>query len=339
MRTTIIQLIGIFSILLLFFFSLPLYNEYISLIINNKVKQSLQENNLSWVKVVTNEREVVLSGETTKSDEHQKALQLVRSLWFVKSIKDDINPLVVKPYRMNISWDSDKLSLKGYIVNNKEREKIKREVNKDFTGKEIEFSLETAQGAPDGWMELNIALLKSIMNLPLASIRIIDKTVTIAGKVDTYKESKNLQQKIDRFKEKGYVIDFEIVSLDMARVVCQKKFDQLLSSDTIYFLTGTATIESRSYNLLRQIADIAVLCPNAKLLISGHTDNVGDPLTNLTLSLQRANAVKGYLFSEGGVPLNRLKATGKGEDYPIADNTTKEGRAKNRRIEIKVTGI
>ena len=339
MRTVIIQLIGIFFILLLFFFSFPLYTEYITLIINTKVEESLKAEKLFWVKVNTHERDVTLSGETTQSDEHQRALQLVRSLWFVKHVKDNINPLVVKPYQMEAQWDGNKLTLKGYLSNNKEREKFKREINKTFLGKKVEFNLKTAQGAPNNWTELNINLLKEIINLPLGSFRIIDKTIHLAGKVKTSKEIKNLQDKIIGLKKQGYTIDFQVVALDAAIVICQEKFNQLLSTNKIYFFTGTATIDSRSHKLLKKLADTAVLCSNTKLLISGHTDNVGDPVANLTLSLQRANAVKGYLFSKGGVPLNRLEAIGKGADYPIADNTTKEGRAKNRRIEIKVMSI
>ncbi len=339
MRTVIIQLIGIFFILLLFFFSFPFYTEYIELVINTKVEQSLKEEKLSWVKVNTHEREVTLSGETTQSDEHQKAVQLVRSLWFVKHVKDNINPLVIKPYQMEAQWDGNKLSLKGYLSNNKERERFKQEINKSFAGKKVEFNLKTGQGAPSNWTELNINLLKEIINLPLASIRVIDKKINIAGKIETSEEIKNLQKKISLFKEQGYAINFQVVALDASIVICQQKFNQLLSTNKIYFFTGTATIDSRSHGLLKKIADVAVLCPNTKLLISGHTDNVGDANDNLILSLQRAKAVKGYLFSEGGVPLNRLEAIGKGADYPIADNTTKEGRAKNRRIEIKVTSI
>ena len=225
MRTVIIQLIGILFILLLFFFSLPLFTEYISLTINTKIEQSLKEENLSWVKVSTSEREVTLSGETTQSDEHQKALQVVRSLWFVKHVKDDINPLVVKPYRMDAQWNGEKLSLEGYVSNNKEREKFEQEISKSFTGKKVVFNVTTAQGAPDDWIELNTALLKEIINLPLASIRVIDKTIRIAGKVETSEEIKNLQQKISVFKKQGYAVNFQVVALDAAMVICQKKFN------------------------------------------------------------------------------------------------------------------
>jgi len=70
--------------------------------------------------------------------------------------------------------------------------------------------------------------------------------------------------------------------------------------------------------------------------IGGYTDNVGDPQANLKLSQERADAVMADLVKLGVDP-GRLKAEGYGQEHPIADNSTQEGRAKNRRIDLRVT--
>lgn len=75
-----------------------------------------------------------------------------------------------------------------------------------------------------------------------------------------------------------------------------------------------------------------------KVIITGHTDNVGTPKYNQKLSLRRAEAVRNYLVSLG-VNSKKMKVSGKGETKPIASNSTKEGRAKNRRVEIEVIGL
>jgi OOP family OmpA-OmpF porin len=77
---------------------------------------------------------------------------------------------------------------------------------------------------------------------------------------------------------------------------------------------------------------------NLEVIIAvGHTDSVGADAYNQKLSVKRAEAVKAYLVSKG-IETNRVYTEGKGEAQPVADNKTKEGRAKNRRVEIEVVG-
>ena len=77
---------------------------------------------------------------------------------------------------------------------------------------------------------------------------------------------------------------------------------------------------------------------NLEVIIAvGHTDSVGSDAYNQKLSVKRSEAVKAYLVSKG-VEKNRVYTEGKGEKQPVADNKTKEGRAKNRRVEIEVVG-
>jgi OOP family OmpA-OmpF porin len=77
---------------------------------------------------------------------------------------------------------------------------------------------------------------------------------------------------------------------------------------------------------------------NLEVVIAiGHADSIGSDAYNQKLSVRRAESVKAYLVSKGIEP-NRIYTEGKGEKQPVADNKTKEGRAKNRRVEIEVIG-
>lgn len=104
---------------------------------------------------------------------------------------------------------------------------------------------------------------------------------------------------------------------------------------TINFDTGKSTITSDSEEALSAILAILDQYPNARFKVEGHTDSVGSEKSNKKLSDERAASVKSYLTANG-VSLNRLESEGYGEEKPIADNSTKAGRAKNRRVEINL---
>ena len=104
----------------------------------------------------------------------------------------------------------------------------------------------------------------------------------------------------------------------------------------IEFETGKATIKSKSFPLLDQIANIFIENSNYIIEVQGHTDNTGKAESNKTLSDKRAHAVMDYMIKKG-VPAERMTAVGYGQEQPIADNNTKAGRAKNRRVEFKIS--
>ena len=108
------------------------------------------------------------------------------------------------------------------------------------------------------------------------------------------------------------------------------------SFDRLTFETGKATLKPESQEQLKNIAEILKAYPTVTLKIGGYTDNTGDPQANLKLSQQRADTVMADIVRLG-VNASRLKAEGYGKEHPVADNSTEEGRAKNRRIDMRVT--
>jgi OOP family OmpA-OmpF porin len=101
----------------------------------------------------------------------------------------------------------------------------------------------------------------------------------------------------------------------------------------INFETGSDQISSSSLQVLDEIYSSVVTSEGLKVGIYGHTDNVGDPNFNKSLSDRRAASVKAYLTKKG-VPSNRIQTAGYGEEQPLADNTSEKGRATNRRVQI-----
>ncbi len=110
-------------------------------------------------------------------------------------------------------------------------------------------------------------------------------------------------------------------------------FEQALTG--IQFETGKDIIKKQSFSILDNVVKVMKENPSYLLSIEGHTDNQGDDTKNLVLSENRAKAVLKYL-SDKGVESSRLTALGFGETKPKLSNDTKEGRAKNRRVEFNV---
>ena len=117
---------------------------------------------------------------------------------------------------------------------------------------------------------------------------------------------------------------------------CQSEFDNYLSAERIEFEKAGAEISLKSLGLVDRLSDIARNC-DARIRISGHTDSDGDGTSNLHVSTKRAHNLRKRMLARG-VPESQVTAVGYGETRPIADNSTPEGREKNRRIEIRVTG-
>jgi OOP family OmpA-OmpF porin len=106
--------------------------------------------------------------------------------------------------------------------------------------------------------------------------------------------------------------------------------------DRLLFDTGSATLQPQSTEQLNNIAAILKAYPAVHLTIGGYTDNTGDAAQNLKLSQDRADSVVNQLEQMNIAP-DRLVAKGYGEDHPVGDNSTAEGRALNRRISMLVT--
>jgi outer membrane protein OmpA-like peptidoglycan-associated protein len=111
----------------------------------------------------------------------------------------------------------------------------------------------------------------------------------------------------------------------------------IVNMGDVLFDTGKADLYPEGREALAKLSGILLNYPSLRLTIEGHTDNIGSAETNQALSEQRADAVRNYLVSQG-LSAASLSAKGLGMNNPVADNGTAEGRQKNRRVEIIVSG-
>lgn len=123
---------------------------------------------------------------------------------------------------------------------------------------------------------------------------------------------------------------------EIAKVKEESRGMVITLDGSVLFATGKTSLLPIAEEKLQKVAEVLQKQDDSKqITVEGHTDSVGSDEDNMRLSQARADSVRTYLVSQG-VPTSRIKAVGRGESMPIADNKTPEGRANNRRVEIIV---
>lgn len=248
----------------------------------------------------------------------------------------------VDPYTMKIKYRKNLMTIDGYISSMNRRNDFLDKLRLSYSTINIIDELSIDKGEPDGWIEFIVDIVNELKFLIDGSMKISGKDAYILGKLETMEEQKIFDKKlnkvISRHKNKGYKIkSSKIIILNTQVKICQEKFNTFIKDNKIIFDVATDIIKPENDARLKNLYNIAESCPKTKIHIIGHTDSTGNNQANKSLSLNRAKAVFKKLRKLGISP-SKMKAIGKGKDFPIADNLTLEGREKNRRIEFKILG-
>jgi len=116
-------------------------------------------------------------------------------------------------------------------------------------------------------------------------------------------------------------------------------YEVVLSEDSGNFAFGKSVLPDESKAKIDELIGKLLADPKgAYFEIEGHTDNVGDKMTNEKIGMERAENVKRYLYNQHKIPLHRMNVISYGEEKPAAENKTKEGRAQNRRVVLRILG-
>lgn len=203
------------------------------------------------------------------------------------------------------------------------------------------------ENLPDGWTVRSMAGLEAMSHMRNGSVVVLPDEVIIKGRsakddissiisrIFATRVGTNANYTVDVKFDENLIPIAPTEPLGISDQDCVKQITAVLGATKINFAPSSASIEDASLGVIDSIAEILVECPSAQFEISGHTDSQGSEGTNTTLSQGRADAVLSALLDRR-VLTTKMVSKGYGEAHPIADNSTEEGRAQNRRIEFKL---
>ena len=244
---------------------------------------------------------------------------------------------------LSVALSVGKLTLSGEVPDEAAREAL-LDVAEAAVGEEnVTDSLQVGRnaGAGDVTAEAVEALAGIVAELPAwfdaAELRLRGTNLDVTGDALSLE---TLELATSFFESTvGLTVTSELVISPVAQ--SREQVKALLETETITFATGSAEITEEGIEVLERVIDLLAPAfaarPRVEVRIDGHTDDQGPEGFNRDLSLERAQAVLDYMV-EAGIPDANLFPRGFGESRPIADNSTEEGRAKNRRIEFTLEG-
>lgn len=186
--------------------------------------------------------------------------------------------------------------------------------------------------APNGWSNaISHVITEDLKKVKQGKLKVRGMQMNLSGKLNNANTIQPMTAKFQSLVSAPYRLNAQL-SVNQAE---QQMIDAALKHRIIEFESGSATLTASGQQILDEMAIALNKVGGKKVKVIGHTDSSGDANKNLTLSQQRAAAVKNYLIGKN-IAAENLTAEGLGSNQPVADNITAEGRRKNRRIEFEV---
>ena len=235
---------------------------------------------------------------------------------------------------IRISFADGKMVLEGQVPDENTRRRVLTKAQLFFGTENVTDNLQVVADAPQLWWKAKpLDVFSRLRGLPVFELVLADgDRATLAGRVGSDSAGSEIAAWLSANLVDGLKLENRL-EVDAALASSASQGDpSVLLNETIEFATGSAEVPEAARARLNLIAQ--VLAEDGRSVkVLGHTDNVGDAESNRVLSRQRAESVAAYLVAHG-VDAGKLTADGAGQDKPVADNGTPEGRQRNRRIEF-----
>ena len=335
MSRLILLIVGLCLLWALFAFGAKGRAPVIEADVDSRVEAVLADLGLDDVVVITDGRDVLLEGTVTTSDKADAATSAAADVWGVRVVDQQIQ--VAGVYHTQFCKDRSIL-LTGDVSDADAEAAFPERARDMFRFWRVEEDLDIRPDSPEGFRRFMDEALIELGQLDEGCITLNDRSLTISGSIRSERALTLMQQRMTALDDLGFDVTYnlELPVLSAEAMRCQEEANRRVAlGETVLFDFDSDELHDEGKSLLEEIVEIAALCPDVNVEVSGHTDATGDKDYNIQLGERRAEAVVAYL-TEAGMAGDRLSSVGLGFSQPIADNSTEEGRAQNRRIEFRV---
>ena len=314
--------------------------------VDRNARSALTSAGVDDVTVGVSYRDVTATGPTARRPAALAALAAADGVADVTFVSTDGTARVATPVAVRLG--GGRIVLAGSVPADEYGDRLvtaaTAAVGADNVQNNLTVSGQDASEATNAALGVLVSLV-SAMNEDLTggTARIDGDLLRIAGQLRT-EDADAIAAATDRARGAGVQVTTSYRSVPPANArpaAVQAAVTDAIGTTTIEFATGSSTLTANSQRILTDVSRTLSTAMGRNLAlrvrIEGHTDNVGDPARNRTLSINRAREVRKYLIGRG-VPADRLQAFGFGDTRPLKSNATEEGRRVNRRIAFRVLG-
>lgn len=334
MSRMITLVVGLLALWALFEFGGRTQAPVIQADIQSRTEAAIAATGLDDVVVSADGLDVGLSGTVTGDAEVGQATDVAAAVRGVRSVDSTVT---VKAYFTQFCKDDSRILLTGNVSDEDARTAFPERAQDMFRYWNVEQDLTVNENSPDGFRRFMDQALIELGQLDAGCITLNNTALSISGSVRSERALTGIKDRFDVLSHLGFEVsyDLKLPELSEQAAVCQEEANRRVAQgEAVLFDFDSDEIHTAGSQLLDEVVEISKLCPDVRVLVTGHTDSIGDKGYNIELSKRRAEAVVMYMVSKG-VDAGRLTPVGLGFSQPIADNSTDEGRSQNRRIEFR----
>ncbi len=318
---------------------------------------------LGGIDVAVSGRDLILTGEVPNEASRTAALASARGVPGVARVIDRLTvaeggdaaaPGASGAFRISSGADGG-LVVRGEVPSEAARAAILARLRADMPGRAIRDEMTVASGALTDWEPSMMAALPLLGDVEGASLTADGGQIVLRGTVASEAVKARVEGAARAAVLAPYAFRSELRvapeaddasggqvaasgSTDENVQGAEAALREALSLGAVEFESGTATLTARSREILNEAGAVFARFPSVAAEVQGHTDSEGDDAANQALSQQRAEAVETYLVGQGASG-DQLSPRGYGESEPTADNSTAEGRARNRRVVFSLRSL